>query len=143
MEIKIKVKGVVEDDHQDYCRRPVKDYPEGSGLYAIMNGDVLVGVRIVGSEIKRDDNGKETVDVDQQFFIPRLSVAVGIEKGVEKVRDNIESKIGSIQGSIDEVLDALESIKDEIGEQKNNSGSVSEKTLLSAIEIVSRTNKEK
>mgnify|MGYP003275887294 CR=1 FL=1 len=126
-------------------------YPSGEGVYAVMDGDDFVCLRVVSSKIHDDIKGDYYVYVEENWTNPKIANSINVIEHEERLKDYIDKRFDELQSSIenakssaDSIDDAVCSIKSSIEKiEKDGVGSgkgISEKTLLSAIEIVSKIN---
>ena len=126
-------------------------YPSGEGVYAVMDGDDFVCLRVVSSKIHDDIKGDYYVYVEENWTHTKIANSINVIEHEERLKDYIDKRFDELQSSIenaksraDSIHDAVCSIKSSIEKiEKDGVGSgkgISEKTLLSAIEIVSKIN---
>lgn len=126
-------------------------YPSGEGVYAVMDGDDFVCLRVVSSKIHDDIKGDYYVYVEENWTHQKIANSINVIEHEERLKDYIDKRFDELQSSIenakssaDSIDDAVCSIKSSIEKiEKDGVGSgkgISEKTLLSAIEIVSKIN---
>ena len=124
-------------------------YPSGEGVYAVMDGDDFVCLRVVSSKIHDDIKGDYYVYVEENWTHPKIANSINVIEHEERLKDYIDKRFDELQSAIentnssaDSIDDAVCSIKSSIEKiEKDGVGSgkgISEKTLLSAIEIVSK-----
>nr|DAG47611.1 MAG TPA: Flagella accessory protein C (FlaC) [Caudoviricetes sp.] len=124
-------------------------YPSGEGVYAVMDGDDFVCLRVVSSKIHDDTKGDYYACVEENWTHPKIANSINVIEHEERLKDYIDKRFDELQSSIentkssaDSIDDAVCSIKSSIEKiEKDGVGSgkgISEKTLLSAIEIVSK-----
>jgi hypothetical protein len=124
-------------------------YPSGEGVYAVMDGDDFVCLRVVSSKAHDDIKGDYYVNVEENWTHAKIANSINVIEHEERLKDYIDKRFDELQSSIenakssaDSIDDAVCSIKSSIEKiEKDGVGSgkgISEKTLLSAIEIVSK-----
>lgn len=125
-------------------------YPSGEGVYAVMDGDDFVCLRVVSSKIHDDTKGDYYACVEENWTHVRIANSINVIEYEERLKDYIDKRFDELQSAIentmsrcaDSINDAACSIKSSIEKiEKDGVGSgngISEKTLLSAIEIVSK-----
>ena len=124
-------------------------YPFGEGLYAVMDGESFVELRAVSGKKHSDEKGVYYECVDNYWGHEKISNSATIIEHEERLKyyidkrfDELQSPIENAKSSADSIDDAVCSIKSSIEKiEKYGVGSgkgISEKTLLSAIEIVSK-----
>lgn len=151
MEIRVNILGKVafiEGASRD-DKAKAELYPSGEGVYAVMDGDDFVCLRVVSSKIHDDIKGDYYVYVEENWTNPKIANSINVIEHEERLKDYIDKRFDELQSSIenakssaDSIDDAVCSIKSSIEKiEKDGVGSgkgISEKTLLSAIEIVSK-----
>lgn len=153
MEIRVSVLGKVAykqgASRDDKAKAEL--YPSGEGVYAVMDGDDFVCLRVVSSKIHDDTKGDYCACVEENWTHAKIANSINVIEHEERLKDYIDKRFDELQSSIentkssaDSIDDAVCSIKSSIEKiEKDGVGSgkgISEKTLLSAIEIVSKQN---
>ena len=153
MEIRVSVLGKVAykqgASRDDKAKAEL--YPSGEGVYAVMDGDDFVCLRVVSSKIHGDTKGDYYACVEENWTHAKIANSINVIEHEERLKDYIDKRFDELQSSIenakssaDSIDDAVCSIKSSIEKiEKDGVGSgkgISEKTLLSAIEIVSKIN---
>ena len=151
MEIRVSVLGKVAykqgASRDDKAKAEI--YPSGEGVYAVMDGDDFVCLRVVSSKIHDDTKGDYYACVEENWTHAKIANSINVIEHEERLKDYIDKRFDELQSSIenakssaDSINDAVCSIKSSIEKiEKDGVGSgkgISEKTLLSAIEIVSK-----
>nr|DAT52561.1 MAG TPA: Flagella accessory protein C (FlaC) [Caudoviricetes sp.] len=124
-------------------------YPSGEGVYAVMDGDDFVCLRVVSSKTHDDIKGDYYVYVEENWTHAKIANSINIIEHEERLKDYIDKRFDELQSSIENAMSSADSINDavcsikksieKIEEDGVGSGKgISEKTLLSAIEIVSK-----
>lgn len=124
-------------------------YPSGEGVYAVMDGDDFVCLRVVSSKTHDDIKGDYYVYVEENWTHAKIANSTNIIEHEERLKDYIDKRFDELQSSIENAMSSADSINDAVCSIKNSiekieedgvgSGKgISEKTLLSAIEIVSK-----
>lgn len=124
-------------------------YPSGEGVYAVMDGDDFVCLRVVSSKTHDDIKGDYYVYVEENWKHAKIANSINIIEHEERLKDYIDKRFDELQSSIENAMSRADSINDAVCSIKNSiekieedgvgSGKgISEKTLLSAIEIVSK-----
>lgn len=124
-------------------------YPSGEGVYAVMDGDDFVCLRVVSSKVHDDTKGDYYVYVEENWTHAKIANSINIIEHEEMLKDYIDKRFNELQSSIKNAMSSVDSIHDAVGFIKSSidkiekdgicSGNgISEKTLLSAIEIVSK-----
>ena len=151
MEIRVSVLGKVaykENETREDSKK-AELYPFGEGVYAVMDGENFVELRVVSGKKHSDEKGDYYECVDNYWGNGKISNSATIIEHEERLKDYIDKRFDELQSSIenakssaDSIDDAVCSIKSSIEKiEKDGVGSgkgISEKTLLSAIEIVSK-----
>ena len=151
MEIRVNIVGKVayKDNVSMSDIEKAELYPFGEGIYAVMNGDNFVCLRVVADKRHSEEKGDYYAFIDENWANPAVASCVDIIEHEERLKDYIDKRFDELQSSIenakssaDSIDDAVCSIKSSIEKiEKYGVGSekgISEKTLLSAIEIVSK-----
>lgn len=153
MEIRVNVLGKVayiQGESRDN-KAKAELYPSGEGVYAVMDGDDFVCLRVVSSKIHDDTKGDYYACVEENWTHAKNANSINVIEHEERLKNYIDKRFDELQSSIenakssaDSIDDAVCSIKSSIEKiEKDGVGSgkgISEKTLLSAIEIVSKIN---
>lgn len=124
-------------------------YPSGEGVYAVMDGDDFVCLRVVSSKTHDDIKGDYYVSVEENWTHAKIANSINVIEHEERLKDYIDKRFDDLQSSIENAKSSADSINDAVGSikssidkiEKDGVGSgngISEKTLLSAIEIVSK-----
>lgn len=151
MEIRVNILGKVayiQGESRDN-KAKAELYPSGEGVYAVMDGDDFVCLRVVSSKIHDDTKGDYYACIEENWTHARIANSINVIEHEERLKDYIDKRFDELQSSIenakssaDSIDDAVCSIKSSIEKiEKDGVGSgkgISEKTLLSAIEIVSK-----
>ena len=151
MEIRVSVLGKVaykENETREDSKK-AELYPFGEGVYAVVDGENFVELRVVSGKKHSDEKGDYYECVDNYWGNGKISNSATIIEHEERLKDYIDKRFDELQSSIenakssaDSIDDAVCSIKSSIEKiEKDGVGSgkgISEKTLLSAIEIVSK-----
>ena len=151
MEIRVSVLGKVaykENETREDSKK-AELYPFGEGVYAVVDGENFVELRVVSGKKHSDEKGDYYECVDNYWGHVKISNSATIIEHEERLKDYIDKRFDELQSSIenakssaDSIDDAVCSIKSSIEKiEKDGVGSgkgISEKTLLSAIEIVSK-----
>lgn len=151
MEIRLNILGKVayiQGESRDN-KAKAELYPSGEGVYAVMDGDDFVCLRVVSSKIHDDTKGDYYACVEENWTHARIANSINVIEYEERLKDYIDKRFDELQSAIentnssaDSINDAVCTIKSSIEKiEKDGVGSgkgISEKTLLSAIEIVSK-----
>lgn len=145
MEIRVNILGKVaykqEASRDDKAKAEL--YPSGEGVYAVMDGDDFVCLRVVSSKTHDDIKGDYYVHVEENWTHAKIANSINVIEHEERLKDYIDKRFDELQSSIENAKSsAVCSIKSSIEKiEKDGVGSgkgISEKTLLSAIEFVSK-----
>ncbi len=151
MEIRVNILGKVaykgNESRSDFEKAEL--YPFGDGVYAVMDGENFVELRVVSGKKHSEEKGDYYECIDRCWAHGKISQTVTVIEHEERLKDYIDKRFVELQSSIenaissaDSINDAACSIKSSIEKiEKDGVGSgkgISEKTLLSAIEIVSK-----
>lgn len=151
MEIRVNILGKVayiQGESRDN-KAKAELYPSGEGVYAVMDGDDFVCLRVVSSKIHDDTKGDYYACVEENWTHARIANSINVIEYEERLKDYIDKRFDELQSAIentnssaDSINDAVCTIKSSIEKiEKDGVGSgkgISEKTLLSAIKIVSK-----
>lgn len=151
MEIRVNILGKVayiQGESMDN-KAKVELYPSGEGVYAVMDGDNFVCLRVVSSKIHDDTKGDYYACVEENWTHARIANSINVIEYEERLKDYIDKRFDELQSAIENTMSSADSINDAVGSikssidkiEKDGVGSgngISEKTLLSAIEIVSK-----
>lgn len=162
MEIKVNILGKVTfrqgasmDD-----KAKAELYPSGEGVYAVMDGDDFVCLRVVADKRHSEEKGDYYALVEDSWVHPKVVRCVDIIEHEERLKDYIDKRFDRLDAIVEKANDGISSVSDELNGFINNSqddfcsieksleriekdgvgsgNGISEKTLLSAIEIVSK-----
>ena len=151
MEIRVSVLGKVaykENETREDAEK-AELYPFGEGVYAVVDGESFVELRVVSGKKHSDEKGDYYACVDNYWGHGKISNSATIIEHEERLKDYIDKRFDELQSSIENAKSSADSINDAVGSikssidkiEKDGVGSgngISEKTLLSAIEIVSK-----
>lgn len=151
MEIRVNVLGKVaykEHESREDAEK-AELYPFGEGLYAVMDGENFVELRVVSGKKHSDEKGDYYAGVENYWSNGKISCSATVIEHEERLKDYIDKRFDELQSSIENAKSSADSINDAVGSikssiekiEKDGVGSgngISEKTLLSAIEIVSK-----
>ena len=151
MEIRVSVLGKVaykENETREDAKK-AELYPFGEGVYAVVDGENFVELRVVSGKKHSDEKGDYYECVDNYWGNGKISNSATIIEHEERLKDYIDKRFDELQSSIENAKNSADSINDAVCSIKNSiekieedgvgSGKgISEKTLLSAIEIVSK-----
>lgn len=151
MEIRVNVLGKVAykqgESRDDKAKAEL--YPSGEGVYAVMDGDDFVCLRVVSSKTHDDTKGDYYAFIEENWTHVRIANSINVIEHEERLKDYIDKCFDELQSSIENAMSRADSLHDAVGSIKSSidkiekdgvcSGNgISEKTLLSAIEIVSK-----
>ena len=151
MEIRVSVLGKVayKENESRSDAEKAELYPFGEGIYAVMDGENFVELRAVSGKKHNEEKGDYYECVERYWGHGRISISATIIEHEERLKDYIGKRFDELQSSIENAKSSADSINDAVGSIKSSidkiekdgifSGNgISEKTLLSAIEIVSK-----
>lgn len=151
MEIRVNILGKVayKENESRADAEKAELYPFGDGLYAVMDGENFVELRAVYGKKHSEEKGDYYECVERYWGHGRISNSATIIEHEERLKDYIDKRFDELQSSIENAMSSADSIHDAVGSikssidkiEKDGAGSgngISEKTLLSAIEIVSK-----
>lgn len=151
MEIRVNVLGKVAykgyESRSDFEKAEL--YPFGDGVYAVMDGENFVELRIVSGKKHSEEKGDYYECIDRFWAHGKISNSVTVIEHEERLKDYIDKRFDELQSAIENTMSSADSINDAVCSikssiekiEKDGVGSgkgISEKTLLSAIEIVSK-----
>ena len=151
MEIRVNILGKVAykqgESRDDKAKAEL--YPSGEGVYAVMDGDDFVCLRVVSSKAHDDIKGDHYVYVEENWTHAKIANSINVIEHEERLKDYIDNRFDELKSSIENSKNSTDSINDAVCSIKSSikkieedgvcSGKgISEKTLLSAIEIVSK-----
>ena len=162
MEIRVNILGKVaykENESREDAEK-AELYPFGEGVYAVMDGENFVELRVVSDKKHSDEKGDYYECVGRYWGNGRISNSVTIIEHEERLKDYIDKCFGRLEAIVKKNNDCISSVSEELDGfisnsqddfcsieksleriEKDGVGSgngISEKTLLSAIEIVSK-----
>ena len=151
MEIRVSVLGKVayKESVSRFDIEKAELYPFGDGVYAVMDGENFVGLRVVSDKKHSNERGDYYETVERCWANGKITSSATIIEHEERLKDYIDKRFDELQSAIENTMSSADSINDAVGSikssidkiEKNGVGSgngISEKTLLSAIEIVSK-----
>lgn len=163
MEIRVNVLGKVAYKENERIEDVEKAelYPFGEGIYAVMDGEIFVALRVVSGKKHSDEKGDFYAYVENYWWNGKISNSATIIEHEERLKDYIDKRFDRLEAIIEKANNGITSISEELDgfindshddfcsiektlermEKKDGVGSgsgISEKTLLSAIEIVSK-----
>lgn len=151
MEIRVNVLGKVAykgcESRSDFEKAEL--YPFGDGVYAVMDGENFVELRVVSGKKHSEEKGDYYECIDRCWAHGKISQTVTVIEHEERLKDYIDKRFDELQSAIENTMSSADSINDAVCSikssiekiEKDGVGSgkgISEKTLLSAIEIVSK-----
>ena len=162
MEIRVNIVGKVayKDNVSMSDIEKAELYPFGEGIYAVMNGDNFVCLRVVADKRHSEEKGDYYAFIDENWANPAVASCVDIIEHEERLKDYIDKRFDRLEAIVKKANDGISSISEELDGFISNSqddfcsieksleriekegvgsgNGISEKTLLSAIEIVSK-----
>lgn len=151
MEIRVSVLGKVayKESVSRFDIEKTELYPFGDGVYAVMDGENFVGLRVVSDKKHSNERGDYYETVERYWANGKITSSATIIEHEERLKDYIDKRFDELQSAIENTMSSADSINDAVCSikssiekiEKDGVGSgkgISEKTLLSAIEIVSK-----
>ena len=143
MKIEVEVKGMIDEAiFVDYNKQKLaENYNNGTGIYAVMDKDLLCGFVIVNKFLEAKEGEPKRVN-SMEFILPPDSLAntakskmcehlsIQFSEAVCKVSDIVSTDKEMMKGIIKHIDDKLQEIAG------NRGNGISEKTLLEALKIV-------
>lgn len=162
MEIRVNVLGKVaykENETREDAEK-AELYPFGDGLYAVMDGEIFVELRVVSGKKHSDEKGDYYACVENYWGHGKISNSATIIEHEERLKDCINKRFDRLEAIVEKANEGISSVSEELDGFISNSqddfcsieksleriekdgicsrNGISEKTLLSAIEIVSK-----
>ena len=114
-----------------------------------MDGENFVGLRVVSDKKHSNERGDYYETVERCWANGKITSSATIIEHEERLKDYIDKRFDELQSAIENTMSSADSINDAVCSikssiekiEKDGVGSgkgISEKTLLSAIEIVSK-----
>lgn len=162
MEIRVNILGKVayKESVSRFDIEKAELYPFGDGVYAVMDGENFVGLRVVSDKKHSDERGDYYETVERCWANGKITSSATIIEHEERLKDYIDKCFGRLEAIVEKANDGISRVSEELDGfisnsqddfcsieksleriEKDGVGSgncVSEKTLLSAIEIVSK-----
>lgn len=151
MEVRVNILGKVvskgNESRSDFEKAELD--PFGDGVYAVMDGENFVELRVVSGKKHSEEKGDYYEYIDRCWTNGKIANSINIIEHEERLKDYIDKRFDELQSSIENAISSADSINDAVcsikssieKKEKDGVGSgkgISEKTLLSAIEIVSK-----
>ena len=162
MEIRVNILGKVaykgNESRSDLEKAEL--YPFGEGIYAVMDGEIFVALRVVSGKKHSDEKGDYYEYVENYWGHGKISNSATIIEHEERLKDCINKRFDRLEAIVEKANEGISSVSEELDGfisnsqddfcsieksleriEKDGVGSgkgISEKTLLSAIEIVSK-----
>lgn len=162
MEIRVNILGKVAFKEAE-IRSDIEKaelYPFGEGLYAVMKGDNFMCLRTVAGKRHNEEKGDYYAFVEDNWANPAVVGCIDIIEHEERLKDYIDKRFDRLEAIVKKANDGISSVSEELDGfisnsqddfcsieksleriEKDGAGSgkgISEKTLLYAIEIVSK-----
>lgn len=162
MEIRVNILGKVayKENEKRADSEKAELYPFGDGVYAVMDGENFVELRVVSGKKHSEEKGDYYECVDHFWAHGKISSSVTVIEHEERLKDYIDKRFDSLVAIIKKANEGIGSVSEELCDFINNShddfcsiektleriekdgvgygNGISEKTLLSAIELVSK-----
>ena len=162
MEIRVNILGKVaykeNESRSDFEKAEL--YPFGDGVYAVMDGENFVELRVVSGKKHSEEKGDYYECIDRCWAHGKISQAVTVTEYEERLKDCINKRFDRLEAIVEKATKGISSVSEELDGFISNSQDdfcsieksleriekdgicsgkgISEKTLLSAIEIVSK-----
>lgn len=151
MEVRVNILGKVapkgNESRSDFEKAEL--YPFGDGVYAVMDGENFIELRVVSGKKHSEEKGDYYEYIDRCWTNGKIANSINIIEHEERLKDYIDKRFDELLSSIENAISSADSINDAVCTikssiekiEKDGVGSgkgISEKTLLSAIEIVSK-----
>lgn len=162
MEVRVNILGKVaskgNESRSDFEKAEL--YPFGDGVYAVMDGENFVELRVVSGKKHSEEKGDYYEYIDRCWTNGKIANSINIIEHEERLKDYIDKCFGRLEAIVKKNNDCISSVSEELDGfisnsqddfcsieksleriEKDGVGSgkgISEKTLLSAIEIVSK-----
>lgn len=162
MEIRVNILGKVaykgNESRSDFEKAEL--YPFGDGVYAVMDGENFVELRVVSGKKHSEEKGDYYECIDRCWAHWKISQAVTVIEHEERLKDCINKRFDRLEAIVEKANEGISSVSEELDGFISNSQDdfcsieksleriekdgicsgkgISEKTLLSAIEIVSK-----
>ena len=72
-------------------------YPSGEGVYAVMDGDDFVCLRVVSSKIHDDIKGDYYVYVEENWAHPKITNSINVIEHEERLKDYIDKRSNALK----------------------------------------------
>lgn len=102
MEIRVNVLGKVaykENESREDAEK-AELYPFGEGLYAVMDGEIFVALRVVAGKIHSDKKGDYYARVDNYWWNGKISSSATIIEHEERLKDYIDKCFGRLEAIV-------------------------------------------
>lgn len=162
MEVRVSVLGKVayKENESRADAEKAELYPFGEGMYAVMDGENFVELRAVSNKKHSEEKGDYYECIERYWGHGRISISATIIEHEERLKDCINKRFDRLEAIVEKANEGISSVSEELDGfisnsqddfcsieksleriEKDGVGSgkgISEKTLLSAIEIVSK-----
>lgn len=162
MEVRVSVLGKVayKENESRADAGKAELYPFGEGMYAVMDGENFVELRAVSNKKHSEEKGDYYECIERYWGHGRISISATIIEHEERLKDCINKRFDRLEAIVEKANEGISSVSEELDGfisnsqddfcsieksleriEKDGVGSgkgISEKTLLSAIEIVSK-----
>lgn len=116
MEIRVNVLGKVayiQGESRDN-KAKAELYPSGEGVYAVMDGDDFVCLRVVSSKIHDDTKGDYYACVEENWTHAKIANSINVIEHEERLKNYIDKLIDELQSSIENAKSSADSIDDAV-----------------------------
>jgi hypothetical protein len=116
MEIRVNVLGKVayiQGESRDN-KAKAELYPSGEGVYAVMDGDDFVCLRVVSSKIHDDTKGDYYACVEENWTHAKIANSINVIEHEERLKDYIDKRFDELQSAIENTMSSADSINDAV-----------------------------
>lgn len=89
-------------------------YPFGDGIYAVMNGDDFVCLRVVADKRHSEEKGDYYALVEDNWAHPKVVSCVNIIEHEERLKDYIDKRFDRLDAIVEKANDGISSVSDEL-----------------------------
>lgn len=95
-------------------------YPSGEGVYAVMDGDDFVCLRVVSSKTHDDTKGDYYASIEENWTHVRIANSINVIEHEERLKDYIDKRFDELQSSIKNAVSSADSLYDAVGSIKSS-----------------------
>ncbi len=116
MEIRVSVLGKVayKQGASSDDKAKAELYPSGEGVYAVMDGDDFVCLRVVSSKIHDDTKGDYYACVEENWTHAKIANSINVIEHEERLKDYIDKRFDELQSAIENTMSSADSINDAV-----------------------------